>query len=77
MKVTLSAPVNHDGKVTTIAELAAHGLITFREVAKFGRKRGGVAPAYFADLPNGAGWEIGKVAYLSRTGHKISIANNP
>ena len=73
MKVTLSAPVNHDGEVTTISALTARGLITFRHIPKFGRKRGGVGPAYFADLPDGSGWEIGKLAYMSRTAQAIEL----
>lgn len=62
------------GEVTTIARLADRGLITFREVQHFkGSARGSIRKAYFADMPDGCGWEISKLAYLSRTGQAVSV----
>lgn len=73
-KTRLSDPVLVDGVVTTIAELATAGQIVFRCVEVTCRKRLGerrTRAAYFADLPDGTGWEIGKTAYMSRTGKSV------
>jgi len=64
-KVRLTDPVRHDGEITTIKDLARRGLIEFKRVDHFGSK--GVTK-YFADIKGAMrGWEISKMAYLSRT----------
>ena len=58
----------------TIAELATAGQITFRCFEVTCRKRLGerrTRMCYSADLPDGTGWEIGKTAYMSRTGKSV------
>jgi hypothetical protein len=68
------------GEVATIAALADRGLIEFRKVERFHSPRSpnGHRVAYFADMRgtgNGgvtSGWEIGKLAYLSRTGQDVA-----
>jgi len=71
MIVKMSDPVLVDGEVTTLAALADAGRLIFREVEVTCRKRLGerrTRIAYFADLlDTGEGWEIGRLAYLSRT----------
>lgn len=62
----LKDPVCNDGEVTTIDELDKHGMIEFRKVEHFHKRKG---VTYFADIKGTSdGWEIGKMAYLSRTG---------
>jgi len=61
------------GEITTISSLAERGLIKFTHVPDFygGRKTHDV---YFADLIDGSGsWEIGKLAYQSRTNQEIIL----
>lgn len=66
MTVRLNDPVIHDGRVTSIAKLAELGLIEFVQVDNFSGK--GITK-YFADIKGTkSGWEIGKLAYLSRIG---------
>ena len=78
MRVRLTDPVQLGGEVTTIARLAAEGRIVFRSFEVTCRKRLGerrTRIAYFADLkdsPTGEGWEIGKLAFLSRTGQEVA-----
>lgn len=71
----LTAPVRTpDGEVTTIDALAAAGRIVFREVLHFAYRKN---PAYFADLDNTtAGWEISRLAYLSRTGQPVTLKSD-
>ena len=66
--VRLDAPiVGPDGQTTTIAALAAQGEIEFREAVMQGR--GGYVTRYFADFKGTtSGFQIGRTAYLSRTG---------
>ena len=73
--VSLTAPVRdpESGKATTIAALAEQGRITFRAVPNFMTRTGGMRTAYFADVADGSGWEISKVAYQSRTGQKVDL----
>lgn len=71
-RVTLNEPVELDGEVTTIARLAAEGRIVFREFITYTRKRLGERHeriVYAAEVKGSADlwWEIGKLAYLSRT----------
>jgi len=71
MTVKMKDPVRHEGEVTTIDDLDKKGLIEFKEVKNFwtGRK---IATKHFADIKGTTeGWEIGKLAYLSRTGRKV------
>ena len=76
-KIALNVRVRTDsGEVTTIADLAARGLITFDTMKTDTRKRNGERherTAYYAWMPDGSGWEISKTAYLSRTGQKVSF----
>jgi hypothetical protein len=70
----LNAPVRANGRLTTIAQLADEGLITFSCCKVETRKVRGERHermAYFADLPDGSGWEISRTAYLSRTGQEV------
>lgn len=76
MKTKMDALVRHPNtrEVTTIAELATRGEIEFRKVDNFGKRGGGLRTAYFADIRGTMeGWEISRLAYLSRTGHKIEV----
>jgi len=58
-------PIRHDGEITTIDELDNHGMIEFKKVDHFYKRKGAV---YFADIKGTTdGWEIGKMAYISRT----------
>ena len=71
MVVKMKDPVRNEGEITTIDELDKRGLIDFKEVKNFwgGRKQ---STKYFADIKGTTeGWEIGKLAYLSRTGIKV------
>lgn len=71
-KVRLSDSVRlPDGSISTIAQLANEGRIEFKMVPNFGNR--GVTK-YFADLKgqDRTGWEIGELAYLSRTGGTIT-----
>ena len=75
-KIRLRDPVLVDGVVTTIAELATAGQITFHCFEVTCRKRLGerrTRVCYSADLPDGTGWEIGKTAYMSRTAGKLDF----
>lgn len=73
----LSDPVFVDGEVTTIARLADEGRIKFVEAERVCRKRQGerrVRRVYLAELTDtGEGWEIGRLAYLSRTGRSVTL----
>ena len=55
-----------DGTISTIADLADGGRVEFRKVTNFGDR--GVTK-YLAELKgsDGACWEIGELAFLSRT----------
>jgi hypothetical protein len=67
MTTKLTDLVRNEGKITTIAKLDDRGLITYREVKNFQTKRS-VGTKYFAEIgKTKEGWEIGKLAYLSRT----------
>jgi hypothetical protein len=69
----LSDPINHNGSVTTISALIDAGLIELRKSDKF-HSRNGLRTAYFADIKGTtSGWEISKLAYLSRTGQKVEL----
>lgn len=70
-KTKLTDLVHHEGEITTIAELDKRGLITYRKVDNFYKRKGTV---YFADIKGTMdGWEIGKLAYQSRTGQHITL----
>jgi hypothetical protein len=59
--------VRNEGEITTIEELDKKGLIEYREEENF-LSRGKLMTKYFADIKGTTeGWEIGKLAYLSRT----------
>lgn len=67
MRTRLSDPVRTlDGKITTIAELADQGRITFECSPNFKGPRGAMRKAYFATMPDGGCWEISAYAYKSR-----------
>ena len=76
-RTKMSDPVLVDSEVTTIARLADEGRITFRAVTVTCRKRQGERReriAYLAELKDtGEGWEIGRLAYLSRTGGDVCL----
>lgn len=77
MTVKLNDPVNYNGQTTTINDLDKLGLITFVKVENFHTKRG-VFTKYFANIKNDnpdikSGYEIGKFAYMSKTGGIIKI----
>lgn len=74
-RVKLSQPVyGPDGEVTTIAELDERGLIEFTKSDNFVGRSGKMRTAYFADMKDGTGgWEIGKLAFLSRTKQKVEL----
>ena len=58
--------VRHGDEITTIDKLDKRGLIEFKKATHFYNRKGAV---YFADIKGTTdGWEIGKMAYLSRTG---------
>ena len=71
MNVKLNDRVNHNGKITTIDQLDKEGLIEFEKVDNFcsRRTKTGMTTKYFANIKGTkSGWEIGNMAYLSRTG---------
>lgn len=73
--VKLNDLVNHDGHITTIDQLDQDGLIVYEQVDNFGSKKtkNGLTTKYFATIMGiKSGWEIGKKAYLSRTGTRGS-----
>lgn len=84
MTTRLSDPVRivSTGEVTTIAKLAEQGRIRWSVCDRFysPRSKLGYRTAYFADLAGSededgdrTGWEIGKTAYLSRTGQEVEL----
>lgn len=67
-----------DTEVSTISDLAAQGRIVWEQVDNWASRRSatGVRTAYFANLkdsPDRAGWEISRLAYLSRTGQPVHV----
>lgn len=59
--------VRHENKITTIDALDKKRLIEYHEVKNLRGGRG-IRVAYFADIKGTTeGWEIGKMAFLSRT----------
>lgn len=71
MVVRIKDLVRNEGEITTIDELGKKGLIEYKEVKNF-LNRGKVTTKYFADIKGTSeGWEIGKLAYLSRTKQKV------
>lgn len=75
MVIRIKDLVRNDGEITTIAELDARGLIEYKEVKNF-LCRGKTTTKYFADIKGTReGWEIGKLAFLSRTKQKEGIIN--
>lgn len=77
MIVRMNDPVQVGHEVTTISRLAEEGRIEFRSVTATCRKRQGERrerTAYCAFLKGtDECWEIGKLAYLSRTGGKVDV----
>ena len=75
-RMRLDAPViGPDGETTTIAELAEQAKVEFRETIMNGR--GGYVTRYFADFTGTqTGFEIGRTAYLSRSG-KMPFSKGP
>jgi len=71
-RVRLSDPIRlPNGMISTVAELADKGEVEFRKITNFGDR--GVTK-YLAELKDGSGaWEIGELAYLSRTGERNQI----
>ena len=62
------------GEVCTLGTFADRGLIEFREIGNFHVRGGNTRKAYFADIKGTMnGWEIGKLAYLSRTGQAVQV----
>ena len=60
-----------DGTISTIADLADGGRVEFRKITNFADR--GITK-YLAELKDGSGaWEIGELAYLSRTGARNEI----
>lgn len=79
MTTKLSDLVRHPatGEVTTIAALADRGEIEFRSVNRFAGRSGKVRKAYFADIKGTSqGWEIGKLAYQSRTACTVDLGGS-
>ena len=73
MTVRMKDPVRHEGEITTIDELDKRGLIEFKEEKNFHTGRRSII-AYFADIKGTEeGWQIGRLAYLSRTGRKVEM----
>ena len=73
MTVRMKDPVRHEGEITTIDELDKKGLIEFKEEKNFHTERRSII-AYFADIKGTEeGWQIGRLAYLSRTGRKVEV----
>lgn len=74
--VKINDKVRYNGRITTIEELDKEGLIEYEECNNFysSRTASGTTTKYFANIKEaGTGWEIGKTAYLSRTGQKDKI----
>jgi len=71
-RVRLFDPVRlPDGRIGTLAQFADADLIEFRKITNFGDR--GITK-YLAELKDGSGaWEIGELAYLSRTGARNEI----
>ena len=73
MTVRMKDPVRHEGEITTIDELDKRGIIEFKEEKNFHTGRRAII-AYFADIKGTEeGWQIGRLAYLSRTGRKVEV----
>jgi hypothetical protein len=65
--------VRNEGEITTIEALDARGLIEYHEAKNF-LSRGKVTTKYFADIQGTRdGWEIGKLAFLSRTKQEVML----
>lgn len=67
-----------DTEVSTISDLAAQGRIVWEKVDNWSSPRSakGFRTAYFANLKDRedrAGWEVSKLAYLSRTGQPVHV----
>ena len=67
-----------DTEVSTISDLAAQGRIVWEKTDHWHAPRSatGQRTAYFAtlkDSPDRAGWEISRLAYLSRTGQPVHV----
>ena len=77
MAIKMTDLVRHPetGKISTLGELADAGQIEFRKVNRFqATSKGKIRAAYFADIKGTqSGWEIGKLAYQSRTGQEITV----
>lgn len=75
--VRMNDRVQVEHEVTTIARLAEEGRIEFRAVTTVSRKRHGERherTAYCAFLKGtDECWEIGKLAYMSRTGAPVEF----
>lgn len=71
----LDAPVRDmNGNITTIAAMADAGLIVFRKVTIYSSRGQGTRTAYFADFKGTmTGFEIGRLAYESRTAGRVSM----
>ncbi|MBE9594881.1 MAG: hypothetical protein IMF19_15535 [Proteobacteria bacterium] len=73
MVVRIKDLVRNEGDITTIEELDKKGLIEYTEAKNF-LNRGKVTTKFFADIKGTMeGWEIGKLAYLSRTKQKVRL----
>ena len=71
-KTRMKDPIRNEGEITTLDELDKRGMIEFRKVEHFYNRKGAV---YFADVKGTTdGWEIGEVAYQSRTRAKANMA---
>ena len=71
MVVRMKDQVRNEGEITTIAALDKKGLIEYRKAKNF-LNQGKITTKYFADIKGTReGWEIGKLAYLSRTKQKV------
>jgi len=75
--VKINDKIRYNSRITTLEELDKEGLIEYEECNNYYSRRtaSGVTTKYFANLKedNSIGWEIGKTAYLSRTGQKDKI----
>lgn len=74
--VKISDRVRYNDRITTIEELDREGLIEYEECNNYYSRRtaSGTTTKYFANIKGeNYGWEIGKTAYLSRTGQKDKI----
>ena len=75
----LDAPVRvSDTEISTIADLAAQGRIVWEKTDHWHAPHSatGQRTAYFATLKESAdraGWEISRLAYLSRTGQPVHV----